>query len=142
MAVIYATAEDLQAAPWSIELDPDTAESLIARASRLVRRATLTAVYDVDDDGAPTDATVAAAFRDAVCSQVETWAALDINPAKGAADGGSAIAAKSFGGASLQYVSDASTVEARARAATSLSADAHRILADAGLTSTGPQVAG
>lgn len=142
MSVIYATVDDLGKPPWNLDIDPDVAEKLIARASRLARQATITARYDVDDNGAPTDETIAAAFRDAVCSQVETWTALDIDPAKGAADGGKAVAAKSFGGASIQYSTYASTVEARARAATQLSLDAHIILAEAGLTNMGAVVSG
>ncbi|MBE4783910.1 MULTISPECIES: hypothetical protein [Streptomyces] len=69
---VYATttqlANYLQAAP------PLDAARLLLEASRLLDRDFLIpAVYDVDDDGLPTDAEVAAAFAEAVCAQVEFW---------------------------------------------------------------------
>ncbi|MFI0530316.1 hypothetical protein ACH3XX_09730 [Streptomyces scabiei] len=69
---VYATttqlANYLQAAP------PLDAARLLLEASRLLDRDFLIpAVYDVGDDGLPTDAEVAAAFAEAVCAQVEFW---------------------------------------------------------------------
>ncbi|MFG2963582.1 hypothetical protein ACGFZS_09860 [Streptomyces sp. NPDC048288] len=68
----YATttqlATKLKAAP------PLDAVDLLERATRLLDSDfLLSAVYDVDSDGMPTDPVVAAAFADAVCSQVEFW---------------------------------------------------------------------
>lgn len=68
----YATttqlAEYLQAAP------PLDGSRLLERASQLLDTDFLIpAVYDVDDDGMPTDPVVIAGFRDAVCAQVEFW---------------------------------------------------------------------
>lgn len=68
----YATttqfAEYLQAAP------PLDAARLLLRASQLLDADfLLPAVYDVDDDGMPTDPLVIAGFADAVCAQVEFW---------------------------------------------------------------------
>ncbi|MFJ5638649.1 hypothetical protein [Streptomyces sp. NPDC093223] len=68
----YATttqlANKLGAAP------PLDAVELLERATRLLDSDfLLSAVYDVDSDGMPTDPVVAAAFADAVCSQVEFW---------------------------------------------------------------------
>lgn len=68
----YATttqlATALQQAP------PLDAVALLERATQLLDTDFLrAAVYDVDDDGMPTDPVVAAAFADAVCSQVEFW---------------------------------------------------------------------
>lgn len=60
-------ANYLQAVP------PANARKLLAQASRDVERATKTAIYDTDTNGFPTDAKVLAAFRDAVCAQVEWW---------------------------------------------------------------------
>lgn len=134
----YATPADLAADPWGITPTPSNAGRLLHFASTLVRRATLTATYDVDTAGTPTDAAVLAAFRDATCSQVATWLALTIDPAKGDADAGGAVASKSIGSASVQYAVYASTAEARARAATQLSQDAALILADAGLLGARP----
>lgn len=141
--ITYAVPSDLAATPWNLTgvADPE-AERLIGYASRLVRRATTTAVYAADETGLPTDTALRAALRDATCSQVLTWIALAVDPAKGAADGGKVVAAKSFGSASIQYSVYASTVEARARAAAALSPDAAMILADAGLTVGSPVVYG
>ncbi|WP_267244352.1 hypothetical protein [Streptomyces sp. PR69] len=69
---VYATttqlAEYLGAAP------PTNAARLLLRASELLDADFLkVAVYDVDENGLPTDPLVAAAFRNAVCAQVEFW---------------------------------------------------------------------
>jgi len=129
----FATFSDLVKAPWSLEIEPKTAPRLLHFASNLVARATKTAIYRVDADGMPTDLRIVDALRDATCSQVTTWVGIGIDPAKGAADGGNAIASKSRGAASIQYAVYASTVLARASAATTLSMDARIILAEAGL---------
>ncbi|MBK3631564.1 hypothetical protein JHN52_01030 [Streptomyces sp. MBT97] len=61
-------ANYLQAAP------PLDSARLLLEASKLLDSEFLVAaVYDVDADGLPTDAEVAAAFADAVCSQVQFW---------------------------------------------------------------------
>lgn len=141
--ITYAVPADLAASPWNLTTVPEAdAERLIGYASRLIRRATVTALYTADTAGLPTDVALREAMRDATCSQVVTWVALAIDPAKGAADGGKVIAAKSLGSASVQYSVYASTVEARARAASRLSQDAALILTDAGLTGTSPAVYG
>ena len=127
----YATSEQL--ATWLREDAPVGAPELLRSASILVRRATLTARYAVED-GMPTDELVRAAFADATCSQAGTWLALEIDPAKGTADAGKTVSAKSIGSASVQYAVYATTAQARADAAVSLSQEAWLILADAGLT--------
>ncbi|MGW3442174.1 hypothetical protein [Streptomyces sp. NPDC001076] len=68
----YATttqlANKLRTAP------PLDAVELLERATRLLDSDfLLSAVYDVDSNGMPTDPVVAEAFADAVCSQVEFW---------------------------------------------------------------------
>jgi hypothetical protein len=73
--VPYATVDDLT--DW---LDPDpvpaNAEKLLARATRYLDNVLLkTSVYDVDEDGLPTEEKVITALRDATCAQVEWWAA-------------------------------------------------------------------
>jgi hypothetical protein len=65
----YATVAQLTAYPVTVPAGVD-AVTMLRRASRDVDRALMTAVYDVDDAGLPTDATVAAALRDATCEQV------------------------------------------------------------------------
>ncbi|MFE4548282.1 hypothetical protein [Streptomyces sp. NPDC056785] len=67
----YATttqlAEYLGAAP------PLESARLLWEATKLLDALLISAVYDVDDASMPTDAEVAAAFADAVCSQVQFW---------------------------------------------------------------------
>jgi len=141
MSRIFATVSDLNAAPWSLTaLSAADAARMLAFASRLVSHATMSAIYDADTDGMPTDADLKEALQEATCSQVATWSALTVDPAAGAADGGTTVASKSFGGASIQYSVYASTAQARAKAATSLSQDARLILTEAGLTAAGPMV--
>lgn len=65
----YATEADLTAYPVTVPASASAA-LLLTRASRDVDRALLTAVYDVDAAGDPTDAAVIAALRDATCEQV------------------------------------------------------------------------
>ncbi len=66
---VYATTTDyanhLRAAP------PSGSRLSLAKASAAVDDMLLTAVYDVDDDGMPTDADVIEALRDATCIQAE-----------------------------------------------------------------------
>lgn len=65
----YATPEQLAA--WTGTPAPPGAERLLARAGEDIDSALLTAVYPVDEDGDPTDPTIAAALADATCAQVE-----------------------------------------------------------------------
>ncbi|MFS4105127.1 hypothetical protein [Streptomyces sp. PD-S100-1] len=70
---VYATttqlAEYLGTAP------PLDSERLLLEASKLLDSDFLkAAVYDVDDDGRPTDSVVTTAFAEAVCAQVAFWA--------------------------------------------------------------------
>ncbi|WP_113699181.1 hypothetical protein [Nonomuraea lactucae] len=67
----YATVNDL--APTYVTPAPANAALLLDRATRLVDQALLTAVYEVDEDGLPTDPEHIAALRDATCEQVAAW---------------------------------------------------------------------
>jgi len=131
--LIYATSAELTT--WLGVAAPANATTLLRSASILVHRATMTAIYDVDAvTSLPTDAALVAALSDATCSQVGTWIALALDPAKGAADG-KTVSAKSIGSGSVTY---AVSAQARADAATSLSQEAWLILAQAGLASGSP----
>lgn len=68
-ARIYATPEQLAA--WTGQPAPEGAERMLARASEDVDDALMTAVYDTDADGDPTDPAVIRALSDATCAQVE-----------------------------------------------------------------------
>ncbi len=140
--MLYATQTDLEA--WyGTDTAPVTPDRVFARASRLVRRATINDLYATDSNGLPTDTDVRNAFRDAVCSQIETWAAADIDPAAGNVQTGKAsVASKKIGSAQVSYFAGAAgsvtAMTTRANAATRLSEDAVLILRDAGLASAGP----
>jgi len=140
--LIYATSAELTT--WGVT-PPTNATTLLRSASILVHRATMTAIYDVDPvTSLPVDAALVEALRDATCSQVATWSALAIDPAKGAA-GAKVVTSKSIGSASVSYANaqaiSNSAVSALADATTSLSQEALLILADAGLVGS-PMVLG
>lgn len=72
MGRVYATAADYQA--YSGQTPPADIDRLLARASGLLDAEVLiSAWYSTDTAGLPTDTTVAAAFADAACAQVEFW---------------------------------------------------------------------
>lgn len=87
----YATAADV--GTWLGGTTPADADRLLSRASDLLDETLLTAVYDTDTAGLPTDSTVAAALRDAACAQVEFWTVGDeeddiLGPVQGVAVAG------------------------------------------------------
>lgn len=72
---------------------PGDGARLLDRASELIDRALLTAVYTVDSQGLALDSEVTAALKDATCAQVEFWLAGDeeddvLGPLQGVAVGG------------------------------------------------------
>lgn len=76
--VVYATTADY--ATWLRAAPPSGSRRALAEASRAVDEMLRTAIYDVNDDGLPTDTDVAAALRDATCAQAEyARAVLDTN---------------------------------------------------------------
>lgn len=92
----YATTTDL--ANYLREAAPLDAGRLLADASRFLDSELLrVCMYDVDEDDMPTNATVRAALRDAVCAQVEWWG--EVGDSTGAA--GVGWGAVSIGSASL-----------------------------------------
>ncbi|MFF1790752.1 hypothetical protein ACFVX9_30345 [Kitasatospora sp. NPDC058243] len=76
MSRVYATTADYQAYTGQAP-DTDTAR-LIVRASQMLDAQLFRLCWYVADPatGLPTDALVAAAFRDAVCAQVQWWTEL------------------------------------------------------------------
>ena len=87
MPLVYATQAELSAyAPAGVTVpgEPE-ATRLLTAASKEIRRATKTAIYDVDEDGYPTDTAIRQAFRDATCAQA-IWRPGD--PLPGAETGG------------------------------------------------------
>lgn len=73
MGRVYATAADYQT--YSGQTPPADIDRQLARASELLDSEVLmTAWYNTDPaTGLPTDSTVAAAFSQAACAQVEFW---------------------------------------------------------------------
>lgn len=72
MGRVYATPEELEA--FTGQPAPEGAGRLLARASRLVDRAMVAAVYETDASGYPAAEDVREGLRDAVCAQVAVWA--------------------------------------------------------------------
>ena len=64
---IYATTTDY--ADYLLDAPPAGARRSLAAASRRIDELILTACYDVDDDGLPTDADISAALTLATCAQ-------------------------------------------------------------------------
>lgn len=142
--LLYATLNDLL--EWDPQLAPANATSLIRQASVLVARATRAAVYPVGTDGKPTSTTLGTALTEAVCAQVEMWAAAGIDPTgAGVALSAPAVVSTSRtldGRSESKSYADLSTSvtvqQARAVAATQLCMEAWSILSAAGLTSGQP----
>ncbi|WP_131104029.1 hypothetical protein [Ornithinimicrobium sufpigmenti] len=133
MALTYATETDVDNALTSDQQLPDNVARLLTVASRWVRHATRTAVYDTTSAGLPSDEDVAAAFRDATVEQVLVWHAAKVSP-----DAGSVgvtdrvVTSKSMRSVSVSYDA-ASATQAKTEAATLLCDASRMILADAGL---------
>ncbi len=129
--LVYATEADL--ATWTGAATPSNASALLRSASLLVRQATGSATYDYDDDGAPTDADVIDAMRDATCAQAAALAANGIDPAAGVAGASGAVQASSIGSASVTYAVSSDAAGRRQALLTTLTTEAEMILRDAGL---------
>lgn len=123
---LYATTADL--AHWLGTAPPADSRRKLARASRDVGRATRLAVYAVDDNDLPTDTKLIAAFKEAVCAQVE-WQ-VDNTPDEGM-DGYSEV---KIGSVVLKRDATAIAIAAAVQAG-ELAPDAHAILEAAGLLS-------
>jgi hypothetical protein len=75
VTLVYAVLADLAGyAPAGTTL-PDAPEAtrLLTSASSVIRRATMTAVYEADTSGYPTDTAIRDAFRRATCAQALWW---------------------------------------------------------------------
>jgi hypothetical protein len=67
----YADSGDY--ATWTQAAPPAGVARRLRQAGLVIDHWTRSAVYDTDDAEMPTDATIAAAMRDASCAQVEAW---------------------------------------------------------------------
>lgn len=133
--LVYATPADWQDAP-------ENADRLLRLASLLVRGATKTAVYRTTTAGLPTDADVAAAFRDATLVQAQAWTAAGVDPDRPLESGPRVAQSKSLGSRSVTYADAEHIVSARRTSVDYLCREAVQILTDAGLTGGRPWVTG
>lgn len=79
MPLVYATRTQLvDYAPANLKTrvpDEPEATRMLTSASKDIRRATKTAIYETDTDGYPTDTAIRQAFQDATCAQALWWIA-------------------------------------------------------------------
>ncbi len=111
----YATAADFNEQATS-DLTVEQISRLLTTASRLVRLATKTAIYDVDSAGKPSDPDVLEAFRDATVIHAQALATAGItSPSAGATAGaGGVVASASILGASITYAAGSNSSGATA----------------------------
>ena len=132
---VYADAADLT--NWTGTTAPDNATTLLRTASMVVRRATKTAVYAVDDNNVPSDTDISDAFRAATCAQAAAMAANDVDPLAGQAGASQEIASTSIGSASISFAAGGSA-EMAASLLADLCSEAAMILSGAGLLGQEP----
>lgn len=127
---VYATPADL--ADFTGEDAPSNASALLRRASLLVDGLTVTARYDTDEDGYPTDLDTLEAFRDATCAQ-GAWFD-ETGDTSGAAGRANSLSLGSFSMSGGGTGSGSNTTAAESR----VSPEAVQILATAGLLNQPP----
>lgn len=136
MTTVYADSDALAA--WTGADAPANATQLLRSASLLVTDATARDVYDVDDQGVPTDAEKAQAMSDAACAQAALWAVNGIDPSAGVAGTGARVVQSSELGSGKVAYDSTVQAQARATAVDELFSEAVSILRQAGLASTSP----
>lgn len=139
--LLFATAAQLTAWPGYTNPANVSVDALLRAASLRVAEATKTAFYDVDSLGAPTDADLIDAMRDATCAQAAALAANRIDPAGGVAGASGAVQASSIGSASVQYAVASNAGSTRQALLTTLTDEAAMILRNAGLLGGAPGLA-
>lgn len=127
----YATTADY--AEYLGVVPPAGVDLLLARATRLIDQAIMSAVYDVDDDGMPTDSAVRSALRDAVVEQAAYW----VQTGEDGVGATGEYAKVAIGSVSLERP-QAGAGGPGSGAARSLAPQAWMILQQAGLTGHGP----
>ena len=127
---VYATPSDL--ADFTGEEAPANASALLRRASLLIDGLIVTARYDTDDDGYPTDLDITEALRDATCAQASWFD--ETGDVSGAAGRFNSLSLGSFSASGGGTGSGSNTSAAESR----LSPEAVQILQNAGLTNQAP----
>jgi len=142
MVLVYATNADLTAWLAGAAL-PANSTVLLRSASLLVRSSTVTALYDVDTEGLPSNATALEAFTDATCAQAAFWAAAGIDPTGGGVGTSAPVRSKKLGSAGIEYDTSVNAsvaaFSAKQAAANSLCGEAWMILQQAGIVPGGVQ---
>lgn len=140
MVLVYATNADLTAWLAGASL-PANSTVLLRSASMLVRNATMTALYNVDNEGLPSDAAVLEAFTDATCAQAAYWSAAGVDPTSGGVSTSAPVRSKKIGSAGIEYDTGVSAsvtaFSAKQAAANSLCGEAWMILQQAGIAPAG-----
>lgn len=137
--LVYAKPLDYLA--WTGSEDsPTNIVGLLRSASLLVTEETITAFYDVDDTGLPTDTSVLQAFSDATCAQAALWVTLGVDPNLNGVDISTPVKSSKIGTAEIQYdtqlVSSPAALASVQAVISGLCEDAQRILRQAGLLGT------
>jgi hypothetical protein len=101
VVLVYASTTDLTS--WTTLPAPADAAALLRSASLLVRSSTMSAIYTTDDTGAPTDAKVLQAFKDATCAQAAYWSAANIDPSSGGISTTAPVRSKRLGSGAIEY---------------------------------------
>lgn len=127
---VYATPSDLT--DFTGDDAPSNASSLLRRASLAIDGLVLTARYDTDDEGYPTDLDVTDALRDATCAQASWFD--ETGDTSGAAARFNSLSLGSFSGSGGGTGSGANTTAAESR----IAPEALQILATAGLLNQPP----
>lgn len=128
----YATEADLTTANVVVTPSSD-APQYLQSASELVEDATIVDLYEVDDDGLPTDPEIIEAFKNATVAQIRFWVAAKVNPVGGVLAQSPEVSSQSTDGSSVSYGS-LRTAEELEKATSSLCEQAQRILRLARLT--------
>lgn len=110
-------------------------DSLITRASMLMRRATRTAFYAVDASGMPTGEKILRAFREATAAQVQAWVEAGVarDLSTGGANTSATVRSSSNNGSSITVDTSLADAARLRLLGGGLSEGAALILEDAGL---------
>ena len=128
---VYATTADFET--WDEDHEYTTpSNSRLRRASSTVDGLTRLSVYDVDEDGMPTDADVDQAFTEATCAQAAYWDDTDDVTGADSQAGPTKIGSVSFGGSGAS----GGATNTKSAASSRIAPEAVEILANAGLLSS------
>lgn len=127
---IYAVASDFaNLAEEPFDGDDTKLDKRLRSASIEVEGLTRLSVYDVDEEGYPTDADISDAFKEATCAFVEYWEETDDPTGAQSQAGPTRIGSVSFGGSGAS----GGATNTKSAASSRIAPKAVRILTNAGL---------